>query len=294
MCTYVRFFVRERRRYGLAGAQAKTALLFDAKTKTWGDPWGSLPTTHILKPAVRGFDEHDLNEHLCLQAARRLDMAAAASRVQSFEDERVIVIDRYDRIHDRDGTVARIHQEDVCQALGLMPTARYQNGGGPSPETIIDLLRRVIQPSAVAEVNVARFVNALAFNWIIAGTDAHAKNYSLLLSSDQVRLAPLYDLASALPYDDMYPPKLKLAMRVGGEYRVDAVEGRHWRRFAEENRLDPVEITQRVTDLARRTPEAFEAAAADSAVRELGSQLPDRLVATVAERARACMRVMSR
>lgn len=60
---------------------------------------------------------------------------------------------------------------------------------------------------------MARFVDALAFTWIIAGTDAHAKNYSLLLAGPQVRLAPLYDVASALPYDDMYLPRLRMAMR---------------------------------------------------------------------------------
>jgi serine/threonine protein kinase HipA of HipAB toxin-antitoxin module len=51
---------------------------------------------------------------------------------------------------------------------------------------------------------VNRFVNALAYNWIIGSTDAHAKNYSVLLSGLQVRLASLYDVASTLPYDDMY------------------------------------------------------------------------------------------
>jgi hypothetical protein len=35
----------------------------------------------------------------------------------------------------------------------------------------------------------ARFADALIWNWVIGGTDAHAKNYSLLLAGDQVRLA---------------------------------------------------------------------------------------------------------
>jgi serine/threonine-protein kinase HipA len=235
-----------------------------------------------------------VNEHLRLEAARRLGLTAAVSSVQSFEDERVIVVDRYDRVYDRDGRLRRLHQEDVCQALGLMPTAKYQNEGGPSPEAIIALLRRVIRPAATAEQSVAGFVDALAFNWIIVGTDAHAKNYSLLLSANQVRLAPLYDVTSALPYDDMYLPKLKLAMRIGGEYRAEAVSGRHWRRFAEANSLDPEGVTARISELARRAPEAFAAAAALSAVGELGSSLPDRLVGAIDERSRACLRAMTR
>lgn len=285
---------RESGQFSLAGAQAKTALFYDANAPGWGLPWGNVPTTHILKPAVAGLDEHDLNEHLCLHAARRLGLVAATSSLQSFEDERVIVVERYDRVHARDGRLLRVHQEDCCQALGLLPTAKYQNEGGPSPESIIALLRRVVRPLASAAPSVARFVDALAFNWIIAGTDAHAKNYSLLLSADQVRLAPLYDLASALPYEQMYLPKLKLAMRIGGEYRVEAIEGRHWRRFAEANDLDPKAVVERVRELAERAPEAFEAVAADSVVRELGSELPGRLVAAISERARVCVRAMGK
>jgi serine/threonine-protein kinase HipA len=82
---------------------------------------------------------------------------------------------------------------------GVQPSAKYQSEGGPSPEQIIGLLREVVTPVGVAEIQVHRFVDALAVNWLIAGTDAHAKNYSMLLTPGQIRLAPLYDVASALP-----------------------------------------------------------------------------------------------
>jgi serine/threonine-protein kinase HipA len=204
--------------FSLAGAQAKTALYLDAGTGQWGDPHGAVPTTHIVKPAVTGFDDHDLNEHLCLQAARGLGLDAASSAVLGFAGERAIVVERYDRLRRADGAIVRLHQEDLCQALGLLPTSKYQNEGGPTPEQIFDLLRR---HTVTSDGQAAwRFLDALAFNWVVAGTDAHAKNYSVLLSGAQVRLAPLYDVASALPYDDMYLPKLKLAMRIGGEYAL--------------------------------------------------------------------------
>src|SRR5205814_1903999 len=115
--------------------------------------------------------------------------------------ERVIVVERYDRQRTTDGAVARIHQEDLCQALGVMPTAKYQNEGGPTPEDIVALLRHNVSPAAAAAESVDRFAGMLAFNWIIGGTDAHAKNYSVLLHGPQVRLAPAYDVASALVYD---------------------------------------------------------------------------------------------
>jgi serine/threonine-protein kinase HipA len=281
--------------FSLAGAQAKTALYLDPGTHRWGEPWGATPTTHILKPAVAGLDEHDLNEHLCLSAAHRAGLPAARSYVVTFELERAIAVERYDRIYQAaGGRIRRVHQEDTCQALGLAPTVKYQSEGGPSPEQIIDLLRREIHPARAAEAQVARFVDALAFNWIIAGTDAHAKNYSLLLAARQVRLAPLYDVASALPYDDMYLPRLRMAMRVGGEDRVESISGRHWRRFAEANRLDADEIVARVDALAARTPDCLTEATQDGGVKALGSGLPARLSERVTAHALRCREALAR
>ena len=85
--------------FSLAGAQAKTALLYE--NGTWGVPAGATPTTHILKPAVAGFDDHDLNEHLCLDAARRCGLRVARTHVEQFAGESAIVVDRYDRVNRR-------------------------------------------------------------------------------------------------------------------------------------------------------------------------------------------------
>jgi serine/threonine-protein kinase HipA len=188
--------------FSLAGTQAKTALLF--KDGRWGVPSGSNATTHILKPAVAGLDDHDLNEHLCLDAARRAGLVAVRTKVSRFGDESAVVVDRYDR-REVGGEIIRIHQEDLCQALALPPSLKYQNEGGPGPGDIAKLFRSAMPPRA-ADDAVWRFADALIWNWLIAGTDAHAKNYSLLLAEEQVRLAPLYDVASALPYDILNRP----------------------------------------------------------------------------------------
>ncbi len=274
--------------FSLAGAQAKTALHYDEGAGRWGVPSGAIPTTHILKPAVTGLDDHDLNEHLCLSAARLLDLSTASTRVASFGAERVIVVERYDRLWTPSGTVTRIHQEDMCQALGLPPTSKYEDDGGPSAEDVIELLRQNVFPPAAAREHVNRFVDALAFNWIIGGTDAHAKNYSVLFAGSQVRLAPMYDVASTLAYDHMYGPRLRTAMKVGGEYRMEAIRGRQWRRFASVNKLDQDEVIHRVDSLATQTPEAFATAANSRSVRALRSKLPSRLVERIAARATDC------
>jgi serine/threonine-protein kinase HipA len=280
--------------FSLAGAQAKTALYFDPE-QGWGEPRGAVPTTHILKPGVTGFDDHDLNEHLCLRAARVLGLDAVSSEVISFDGERAIVVERYDRRRGEGGVLQRVHQEDMCQALGVPPTAKYQNEGGPSPEQIAALLREWSQPGPGGQDEAAeRFLDALAFNWIIAGTDAHAKNYSVLLAGPQVRLAPLYDVASALPYDDMYLPKLKLAMRIGGEYVIGKIGGRHWRELARVVGSDPDRIVERIDDLAARVADAFAEATSSEPVRALRSELPEKLLDRVATRAPQCRTALAR
>lgn len=272
--------------FSLSGAQAKTALLYDADQDRWGLPTGPVPTTHILKPAIQGFDEHDLNEHLCLAAARRLGLPTAATAVQRFGDQTAIVVRRYDR-RWVGGRWVRVHQEDLCQAFGIPPTSKYQNEGGPSPEQIVELFRERIQPPERAEEATRRFLDALALNWLLAGTDAHAKNYSLLLSGSQVRLAPLYDIASALPYDiDL--ERLNLAMKIGGEYRLRVIGVRNWRKLADALDVDEGRLLERVTELADLLPDAFADACKEEPVAGLGSSLPARLRDLVTRRAAGC------
>ena len=223
-------------RFSLAGVQPKTALQRDGDR--WGRPSGATATTHILKPAILGLDDHDLNEHL-------------------------------------------------CQAHALHPGVKYQADGGPSPASISDLFRRVM-PSRTAEDAVERFGDALLWNWIIAGTDAHAKNYSLLLSGDAVRLAPLYDISSALPYESMPVKKLRLAMKLGRGYELDARPST-WPILARSLGVSPDALTERARNLAVHAPDAFADAVADPSVTPLSSSLPNRLLDAVAVRARQCL-----
>ena len=283
--------------FSLGGAQAKTALHHvggearadgDRKDQErWGAPTGSVPTTHILKPAVAGFEDQNINEHVCLAAARTLGLPAANTRIETFEDESAIVVERFDR-SARDGALVRVHQEDLCQALAVPPARKYQSDGGPTPGQIAELIRATI-PGPDAEIDVWRFADALAFNWLIAGTDAHAKNYSLLLAGNQIRLAPLYDIASILPYDDSDGYKVKLAMKVGDDYKLRRTDRRRaWQHAADELKLDHARLIARVLDLAERTPAAFDQAVSDGDLSELSTDLPDRLVTLVSQRSDRC------
>lgn len=272
--------------FSLAGAQAKTALLL--RDGCWGVPSGSTPTTHILKPAVVGLDDHDLNEHLCLQAAQHVGLLAVHTRVARFAGETSVVVTRYDRRFG-EGRVLRVHQEDLCQALGVHPSRKYQNEGGPGPTDIADLLRAAM-PHDAAEEAVWRFADALIWNWLIAGTDAHAKNYSLLISGPNVRLAPLYDVASALPYGT-HERKLRFAMKVGGDCRVH-LHRNPWPAAARELNLDVDKLTARARTFAGNVADAFADAARDAEVASLNRPLPTRLVDLVADRASRCRRIL--
>lgn len=272
--------------FSLAGAQAKTALLFE--NGRWGEPSGARATTHILKPAVAGLDDHDLNEHLCMDAASRAGLSVARTHIEHFGPESAIVVERYDRFR-RNDHLTRIHQEDMCQALGVLPTDKYQKDGGPSPERIVNLFRQAMRP-ADADDAIWRFIDALAWNWLLVGTDAHAKNYSLLLAGDQTRLAPLYDIASALPYESN-ERKLKLAMKVGGDYRIWPRRNL-WARAAAEMGLEADAVVERVRALADKAPACLSDAASSRPVRDLKRELPPRLVDLVARRARVCHAIL--
>ncbi len=274
-------------RWSLAGAQAKIALRRD--DDRWGRPYGRSGTTHILKPAIAGMDDHDLNEHLCLSAARRCGLIAAPSSIVMVGDERAICIERYDRVVVGGGDVLRVHQEDLCQALAVHPDSKYEAEKGPGAVRIGSLLTRCM-PAADAVRARERFLDALALNWLIGGTDAHAKNYALLLSGGQVRLAPLYDVASALPHPDMHPDKLRMAMRVGGKYLASRVMAEHWRLAGAQLDLDGDAAVARVLDLAEHLPEAFVAVVSDPKVAALQSPMPQRLADLVTSRCQVLAR----
>jgi serine/threonine-protein kinase HipA len=203
-----------------------------------------------------------------------------------FKREIAIVVERYDRQRQGNGII-RVHQEDVCQALGIMPTRKYQNEGGPSAFDVVQLLRTY---STDRETDLNAFIDALGFNWLIAGTDAHAKNYSLLLAGRRIRLAPLYDVASILPYDEFEWPKVKLAMKIGGEYRLSLVGLHQWQKFAREMRVDADEMIERFSSMAMRLPDEVSAARAAASKEGLDAPIIDKLTKQLIERARACGR----
>ena len=207
-------------------------------------------------------------------------MLAARSSVLTLKETTYIVIERFDRLPPLHGSafVRRVHQEDMCQALGLMPGTKYQQDGGPGVPDIVALIRRV---GSDPDTDVYRFIDANAFNWLIGGTDAHAKNYSLLIGvGDEIRLSPLYDLSSQLPYPELIDQRV--AMKIGDEYDIPLIGFSEWRALASACAVDSELLLNRLRQLADALPDTVSAARdqalADGLNREVVTTLADLLI----------------
>lgn len=238
-------WIAKNERWSLGGQQNKFALR--KQDGEWFSCSGGAATTHILKSGIQELAHQALNEYVCMRLAATCGINTAKVEYCEFEGkngvEPAIVIERYDRFITGKN-VARLHQEDFCQALGCLPDSKYATDGGPGCADIIKLL---MSTGPAAQTNIASFLQMLFFNYLLAATDAHAKNYSLMLSADGThQLAPMYDVASIAPYIRhsqwrTKPPKL--AMSIGGENRVGCLSRNHLLKMQKQCNLTEVGIT---------------------------------------------------
>lgn len=235
--------------FSLAGAQAKFALQ-KLDSGGWALPSGAEPSTHIFKPAIPGLEDQDVGETLTMRLAAGLGLHTPGTSVTDFAGQRVIGIERFDRWRRPDGSWARIHQEDLGQAAGRDPGVKYESQGGLSAADCGDLLRRF----AGGEVDVKEFARAVVFNYLVKGSDAHARNYSLLITPGEVRLAPFYDLNSTLLFGATGEAR-RLAMSIGGEDRLASVSLGNWKLFAASLRLEEQWVLGEVESMAARLPD---------------------------------------
>lgn len=275
---------RNTGRWSLAGAQSKIAL-FRSPEGRWGIPRDSTPTTHILKPSMPNYQGHHLNEHLCLRAAQLCGLPAADTELLTTDRYEVLVSRRYDRVVDRSGRWRRLHQEDLCQALSVPPSKKYQSDGGPGLQQIGELLAANGLPSS-RQGNARQMFDYLVYNVAIGATDAHAKNFSVLLGSRDIRLAPLYDVASMLPYDQ--ESHLQSAMKIGHTWRMSAVTEADWAAVGKRFGLHEDEAINQARAVRARIPSAFFQAAAEDGIpaplRDRAHWIADLIIAHVEDR----------
>jgi serine/threonine-protein kinase HipA len=237
---------KEGLRLSLAGAQDKLPVVFDGGRI--GLPLHGAPSSHILKPPIHAVEDSVINEGFCMALADAMQLKPAKSKVQVVLDRLFLLVERYDRLVDAQGHRQRLHQEDFCQALGVVPEMKYQNEGGPNLAQCFDLVRRATRPSAP---QVLRLFDYVIFNALIGNHDAHAKNFSLLHTGKAPVLAPLYDTLSTAVYPALTP---KMAMKIGSKYKFSEVQARHWDQFVESAGLARAAAKRRVLELAKSLP----------------------------------------
>jgi len=241
---------RDGVRLSLAGAQDKLPVVFDGQRI--GLPTEGQPSTHILKPAIASVEDSVFNEGFCLALAQAMGLPTAQVQIFVVQGRQVLLVARYDRRVGGGGDPVRIHQEDFCQALGVVPEMKYQNEGGPDLKACFDLLRKATRPSAP---QVLRLLDAVVFNALIGNHDAHAKNFSLLYAyqgkNAAPTLAPLYDVLCTAVYDHLTP---KMAMKLGSKFKFTEVQARHWDQFAQAAGLSKPQTKKRVLQIAQQLP----------------------------------------
>jgi serine/threonine-protein kinase HipA len=232
----------------LAGLQDKLLLVQHGKGK-WGRPLHGRPSTHILKvddPRRAGLIDAEAE---CLLLARDAGLTDIDVELETYGDARCLIVSRFDRLVEGD-EVRRIHQEDLCQALGIDPDAqkrraKYEAAGGPSLKHAANLLDSYAQDST-SELD--RLVAITTFTVLIGNADAHGKNLAFLHpNQERIELAPLYDTVPTALW-----PRLRreAAMSIGGQVVLsdvslgdivrEAVIWRHEKARAEEVAVETI------------------------------------------------------
>jgi serine/threonine-protein kinase HipA len=247
-------------RLSLAGAQDKVAVRVDGGEISL--PLGGAPSTHILKPGGDRFEGVVANESLCMKLAAAIGIPTAKVEARTVEGMEYLLVERYDRIYRADSgqepVLERLHQEDFCQALGIVSKMKYQKEGGPSLKQCFALLREV---SSTPVIDLSRLLDEVIFNYLVGNNDAHGKNFSLLyrgIGTDdmQVSLSPLYDSLSTVYYPEI---SRTMAMKLGGQYSSEKVMPPNFEQFAEEAGLAKPMVRRRVLEVVEKILSALPA-----------------------------------
>lgn len=185
----------------IAGAQDKFTAIYRA-----GEfylPSDGSPTTHIIKvPIYRsGVKESVYNEYYCMKLAGRVGLLVPECLILDDKKHPIYVTQRYDRIVGK--TISRIHQQDFCQAQGIVSEEKYEAKGGPSLKDNYELIKSYVTIRQRSHA-LFQFLDWVCFNLLIGNNDSHSKNLSFILKDGKVELAPFYDLLCTAVY-----PKLK-------------------------------------------------------------------------------------
>lgn len=277
---------REGLRLSLAGAQTKLPVVLSDDCVALPAP--GQPTTHILKPAITRFPHTTENEALVMTLAAAVGLPVASVTARSVGGRPYLLVTRYDRRFDANGQAHRLHQEDFCQALGIVPERKYAAEGGPTFTTGFDLLRRATTRPAGA---LLALLDAAVFNLIVGNADAHGKNFSLLYQGAVASLAPFYDLLSTVAYPDLSP---NLAMKIAKRATLEEIGQTTWAAFAEDIGLPASFVRRRVRELSDAVSRQVPPLPDSAALAGLDAPALKDYAALIASRAERLARTITR
>lgn len=238
----------------MSGAGAQDKLMIAFVNKKIAIPLGNTPSTHIIKPAMKGFEASVHNEFFCMKLADAVGLMVPKVDIFWLENKPYYLVERYDRKQEKNGTIKRLHQEDFCQAMHISPEIKYENEGEPTLEKCFALLDERIKLGAMAGKNKLLFLQGVIFNFLIGNSDAHGKNFSILYKGKSESLAPFYDLLSTLVYCN--PFKAKMAMKICQKDKFKEVTISQWKKLADILGLRPDFVQRQVLTLSDKVVKA--------------------------------------
>lgn len=231
-------------RLSLAGAQNKCPILI--KDDGYWLPKREAPSNAILKFELSDYRHLPAYETFTTLLAKKVGLPVVNIQLRQHEGIFFAQVKRYDRLVSNEGKITRLHQEDLCQALDYGYNKKYQEEGGPS---FSECYRLVQRKSALPLVDLPNLLNWIIFNVLAGNSDAHAKNLSLLYSSNGIRLAPFYDLICTRAIERI---DYRLAMAVGAERNPSLVTQKHWNELAKQCGLAAKVVLKQVEEMAQK------------------------------------------
>lgn len=227
--------------FSLAGAQDKIPLVkFEDE---YYISLGNTPSTHIIKPPNRYYQAVNsvYNEHFCMRLADSVKLNVP--RTEIIEDEiSFYVIERYDR-RISDKKVFRLHQQDFCQASGILSSQKYEIQGGPS---LKDNYQLIVNNSAEVIKDSKSYLKWIFFNLLIGNNDSHSKNLSFLMHGNDMVLSPFYDLLCTAVYPSI---RNKFAFKIAGQVLWSEVNAKHLRVIEKDLNLKNLFLTDLLREL---------------------------------------------
>ena len=269
----------------LAGVQTKLGVAIDDKGRICV-PINGAPSTWILKPD---------SERLL---RRRAERGAVPGAGQAPRPQRAGGHHRQGgQAHLPDGQALRPRR--AVRAAGAACTRRISarrsasrrrrntrsnQTGIPGP-TLAEMF--AVTRNAMQAPDVVNLLDYVIFNVLACNTDAHAKNYSLMISGKGFRLAPIYDVMCAQAWEHV---TRNMAQKIAGKSRGEHLKRRHWQRFAADVGLNAPRLIARVEALAKAALVETRNAAADVAAMPAGAHpLMQQVTEAIEGRARALL-----